>query len=107
MALQKNIRGMQDIRTHNGMDNQVYQPYKAYMKISCLEMEKARLGKEKEKAQNRIKNIEKRFSEMDNEKTSILNEINEINNSNNSNNVEIDKLKSTPGTKRAGTKIRY
>ena len=51
MALQKNIRGMQDIRTHNGMDNQVYQPYKAYMKISCLEMEKARLGKEKEKAQ--------------------------------------------------------
>ena len=107
MALQKNIRGLRDIHTLTGNVNQVFEPHKAYLKISCLEMEKARLGKEKEKAQYRVKNIEKRFSEIDNEKTSILEEINEINTSNNSNNVEVDKLKSNPRIRRAGIKIRY
>jgi predicted nuclease with TOPRIM domain len=107
MAFQKNIRGLQDIHTLSGKVNQVFQPYRAYMKISCLEMEKARLGKEREKAIYRVKNIEKRFSEIENEKKSVLEEINEINNGNNSNNVEVDKLKSNPRTRRAGVRIRY
>jgi len=107
MALQKNTRGIQDIHTLSGKVNQVNQSYRAYMKISSLEMEKARLGKEREKALYRVKNIEKRFSEIENEKTSILEGINDINNGNKSNNVEVDMLKSNPRTRRAGIKIRY
>jgi len=101
------LRGLRDIHTITGNVNQVFKPHKAYLKISCLEMEKARLGKERERALYQVKNIEKRFSEIDNEKTSILEEINEINTSNNSNNVEVDKLKSNPRTRRAGVKIKY
>lgn len=107
MAFQKNIRGLQDIHTLSGKANQVFQPYKAYMKISGLEMEKARLGKERESAICRVKNIDERFSEIENEKTGVLEEINKKNNSNNSDNAAVDKPKSIPRTRKAGVKIKY
>jgi len=44
----------------------------AYMKISCLEMEKARRSKERQSAQLRIANIDARVAELDAEKDALL-----------------------------------
>jgi len=49
--LKRNIRNLQDIRTHSGRVDEAHQPYKAYMKIAALEMEKVRRGKGKCDAQ--------------------------------------------------------
>jgi hypothetical protein len=73
MAIQKrNIRSLQDIPTLSGRVDQTALPYKAYMKVACLEMEKARRGKERESASFRVKNIDARFKEIEDEKAAIL-----------------------------------
>ena len=73
MAIPKrNIRGLQDIRTLSGSVDQLSEPYKAFMRISCLEMEKLRRGKEKESALNRLNNIDERFQEIEVEKDVLL-----------------------------------
>ena len=73
MAIPKsNIRGLQDIRTLSGRVDQTSFAYKAYMKIACLEMEKVRRGKERESASFRVKNIDARVKEIEDEKAAIL-----------------------------------
>ena len=73
MTIQKrNILGLQDIPTLSGRVDQTSLPYKAYMKVACLEMEKARRGKERESASFRVKNIDARFKEIEDEKAAIL-----------------------------------
>lgn len=72
-----NIRGLRDIRTHAGRVSATGIPYLAYMKISCLEMERARREREKESAKARIKNIDTRLAEIDREKYSTLTGLNE------------------------------
>jgi cytochrome c-type biogenesis protein CcmH/NrfG len=73
MAIQKrNIRGLQDIPTLSGRVDQTSLPYKAYMKIACLEMEKARRCKERESASYRVKNIDARVGEIEDEKAALL-----------------------------------
>jgi hypothetical protein len=73
MAIPKsNIRGLQDIRTLSGRVDQTSFAYKAYMKIACLEMEKVRRGKERESASFRVKNIDARVKEIEDEKASLL-----------------------------------
>lgn len=73
MTIQKrNIRGLQDVPTLSGRVDQTALPYKAYMKVACLEMEKARRGKERESASFRVKNIDARFKEIEDEKAAIL-----------------------------------
>jgi len=74
-----NLRGLRDIRTHSGRVDRVGVPYKAYMKISCLEMEKARREKEKGSAQLRIRNIDKRLEEIEAEKDATLKNLGERN----------------------------
>jgi hypothetical protein len=66
------LRGLSDIRTRTGMVDSVGVPYLAYMRISCIEMEKARREKEKISAAARIRNIEARVAEIEAEKASIL-----------------------------------
>jgi hypothetical protein len=44
----------------------------AYMKISCLEMEKARRDREKFSAETRIRNIDSRLKEIEAEKAALL-----------------------------------
>ena len=68
----KPIRGLQDIRTISGKVDMVSEPYRAYMKITCLEMEKARRGKERESAMGRVKKIDARFEDIETEKTALL-----------------------------------
>lgn len=67
-----NLRGLRDIRTRSGRVDSSAVPYMAYMKIGCLEMEKARREKEKFSAQGRIKNIDARLSEIESEKGELL-----------------------------------
>lgn len=78
MAIPKrNIRGLQDIHTFSGSADQKFLPHKAYMKISCLEMEKFRRGKERESAAHRVKNIDARFREIEAEKDVLLRSLGE------------------------------
>jgi len=73
MAIPKsNIRGLQDIPTLSGRVDQTSLPYKAYMKVACLEMEKVRRGKERESASFRVKNIDARVEEIEDEKAALL-----------------------------------
>ncbi|GEM_PF-921712 len=75
MSIQrKPIRGMQDIRTHASKASAArFQPHEAYMRLTCLEMEKARRSKEKESAVRRVRQIEARFKEIEDEKKQLLN----------------------------------
>jgi hypothetical protein len=68
----KTIRGLANIRTRSGASDQVSEPYKAFLRIGSLEMEKARRGKEKESALNRVQNIDARFREIEAEKSELL-----------------------------------
>jgi hypothetical protein len=85
-----NLRGLRDIRTRSGRVDRVGVPYMAYMKISCLEMEKARREKEKDSAQSRIRNMDKRLEEIEAEKDVTLKALGER----------------KPGTERRRSKIR-
>jgi len=67
-----NLKGMKDIRTHSGRVDRVGVPYMAYMKISCLEMERARRERERRAAMSRINIIDSRLAEIDNEKDGLL-----------------------------------
>ena len=88
----RNIRGLQDIPTNSGKVDQICAPYKAHMRISHLEMEKVRRNKEKESAMARVKNIDKRFQEIEAEKESLLGVLDLQNNGN-----SIVKPKTKPG----------
>ena len=68
----ENRRGVQDIRTLSGQADQRFLPYKAFLRISCLEMERARRGKERDSALRRVSSIEARFEEIDAEKAALL-----------------------------------
>ncbi len=65
------IKGVQNIRTHAGKIDHVSHPHMAYMRIGCLEMEKARKNKEKSGAQKRIDMIDQRLMEIEREKADI------------------------------------
>lgn len=81
MAIRKRaLRGLQDIRTRSGtIDRGDTPPYKVYMNLSCLEMEKFRRGKEKEDATRRIENINSRFRDIEAEKVELLQFLNRPN----------------------------
>ena len=66
------IRSVREIRTYAGRVDAVGLPYLAFMKISCLEMERARREKEKSSALARIRNIDARIRDIEAEKKSIL-----------------------------------
>jgi hypothetical protein len=66
------LRGVQDIRTRSGSADEGALPYKAYMKLSILEMEKFRRGKEKQSALNRVEHIDQRFRDIEAERQEIM-----------------------------------
>ena len=68
----RTLRGVKDLRTHSGQVDQTSLPHKAYMRISCLEMERARRGVERESAMVRVRGIDERFREIDEEKAALL-----------------------------------
>lgn len=65
-------RTVKDIHTNSGRVDQISVPYRAFMRISALEMEKARRGLERKSAMQRIKDIDARFREIGAEKKALL-----------------------------------
>jgi len=59
------MRGVQDIRTLSGRADDGTIPYKAYMKLSILEMERFRRGKERQSALERVQKIDQRFKDIE------------------------------------------
>lgn len=73
MSLPKRtLRGLANIHTRSGSRDQVSEPYRVFLRIGALEMEKARRGQEKESALNRVWNIDRRFREIAVEKADLL-----------------------------------
>jgi len=65
-------RTMRDIRTLSGKVDRIANPYMAYMQITCLEMEKARKGREKASALQRVESIDGRLRDIETEKAALL-----------------------------------
>lgn len=103
----RNIRGLQDIRTHSGRVDEAHHPYKAYMKVAALEMEKARRGNERESAMHRVRNIDARFKEIDAEKAAMLQALEERNSDGFSDEAPGTEHKLPPRRSPGRFKIRY
>jgi hypothetical protein len=65
-------RGLQDIRTLSGRVGKATVPYMAYLRISHIELEKARRTRESDSARQRMSDIAARLSEIEAEKASLL-----------------------------------
>lgn len=66
------IKGVRNLKTLSGKVDQVAVPYRAYMQITCLEMEKARRNSERQSASSLIADIDTRLREIETEKVRIL-----------------------------------
>jgi len=103
----RNLKGVQDIHTHSGRVDEVHHPYKAYMKVAALEMEKERRDKERESAMNRVKTIDARFKEIETEKAEVLQAMEERNSNGFSDEIPGMEHKPAPHRSKGGFKIRY
>ena len=65
-------RGLNNIRTISGKVDQVAVPYRAYMQVTCLEMEKARRTAERQSATARVAAIDARLAAIEKEKAALL-----------------------------------
>jgi len=65
-------KGLTNIRTLSGRVDQVSLPYRSYMQITCLEMEKARRDMERKSASRRIALIDARLDEIDKAKQDLF-----------------------------------
>lgn len=61
-------RGLGSIRTLAGKVNQTFSPYRAYMQITCLEMEKSRRQEEYRAAAERIAALDARLDDIERQK---------------------------------------
>jgi len=66
------IRGVRDIRTRFGTPDQTVVPYKAYMVITALEMEKFRRETERQRLTSNLSNINARLETIEAEKTALV-----------------------------------
>jgi hypothetical protein len=66
------LKGLNNIRTLSGRVDQVSLPYRSYMQITCLEMEKARRDMERKSASRRIAVIDARLDEIEKAKQELL-----------------------------------
>ena len=65
-------KGLNQISTLSGRTDQLSVPYRSYMQISCLEMERARRNTERKAAGQRIALIDVRIEEIDKAKQELL-----------------------------------
>jgi hypothetical protein len=65
-------KGLNNIRTLSGRVDQVSLPYRGYMQITCLEMEKARRNMERKSASQRIALIDARLHQIEQAKQDLL-----------------------------------
>jgi len=102
-------KGLRDMRTLSGRRDQVHLPYQAYMQIACLEMEKARRGRERKSASQRTADIDARLKEIEAEKASLLGSLEERNAGNGGKSTGVPNLEPKPAPRRSagGFKLRY
>ena len=65
-------KGLTSIRTLSGRVDQLSLPYRSYMQITCLEMEKARRGMERKSAVERVALIDARMEQIEKSKRELL-----------------------------------
>jgi len=65
-------RGLRDIRTFSGRVGKVKAPHNGFLRISHIELEKARRKVERDAASQLIADIDERLAEIEAEKNSIL-----------------------------------
>jgi hypothetical protein len=65
-------KGLTNIRTLSGRVDQVSLPYRSYMQITCLEMERARRGMERKSASQRIALLDARLVQIEKAKQELL-----------------------------------
>lgn len=65
-------RGLQDIRTLTGKVRKATLPHESFLRISHIEMEKARKTRESEKAKQLVADIAARIKEIEAEKEALL-----------------------------------
>ncbi len=71
------VRGLRTLRTLSGKVDHKSAPYRAYMQITCLEMEKARRESERQSAARRISQLDSRLGEIESEKAALLQALSE------------------------------
>ena len=103
----RKIRGVRDIRTHAGKVDNSSEPYRIYMKVSMLEMEKARRAKEKESAMRRVREIDARFREIGREKNKLLKDCVNLNTDKATTRESKDTPRSRVHNVSKGFKIKY
>lgn len=65
-------RGLKNIRTLAGRADVLALPYRRFMQVTCLEMEKARRNAERSSAAARVRDIDARLNEIETEKQTLL-----------------------------------
>jgi hypothetical protein len=65
-------KGLNQIRTLSGRTDRLSLPYRSYMQISCLEMERVRRNTERKSASQRIALIDARIEEIEKTKQDLL-----------------------------------
>lgn len=71
------MRGLRDIRTMSGRVKKATLPHEAFLRISHIEMEKARKTVESEKASQLVADIAARLREIEAEKDTLLQAVGE------------------------------
>lgn len=93
-------RGLQDIPTLTGKVKKATRPHEVFLRISHIEMEKARKTLESEKARQRMADIAARLEEIEAEKAALLQALAEPC-------PEAGREATGPSRKPGGLKIRY
>jgi hypothetical protein len=100
-------KGLTNIRTLSGRVDQVSLPYRSYMQITCLEMEKARRDMERKSASRRIALIDARLDEIDKAKHELLQAVAASGQGRMPGRLPGLELKLAPRRSAGGFKIRY
>jgi hypothetical protein len=99
-------KGLNQLRTLSGRVDQLSLPYRSYMQITCLEMERARRNMERKSASQRVALIDTRIQEIEKAKLELLQA---VDGSGRSTVARLSglELKATPRCNTGGFKIRY
>lgn len=95
-----------NIRTLSGRVDQLSLPYRSYMQITCLEMEKARRSMERKSASERVALIDTRIEQIEKAKQELLQAVAA---SDHGGLVSLPRLELRPAPRRSanGFKVRY
>ena len=102
-------RGLREIRTNAGKQDQTFRPYRAYMQITCLEMEKSRRRGERRTSLQRINSLDARLQEIEVEKEALLRKLEKQNTGDDGKPARVSSrdLPHLPRGTAAGFRLRY